>query len=59
MQKKKYYLNIIFMVVLLGLVFYVILKEEDIDEILDALKGASIVFMLWAAQKNIIIWEYL
>ena len=41
MQKKKYYLNIIFMVVLLGLVFYVILKEEDIGEILDALKVES------------------
>ncbi len=27
MQKKKYYLNIIFMLVLLGLVFYTILKE--------------------------------
>ncbi len=53
MQKKKYYLNIIFMVVLLGLVFYVILKEEDIDEILDALKGASIVFMLWAAAAGL------
>lgn len=38
MQKKKYYLNIIFMAVLLALVFYVILKEEDLGEILNALK---------------------
>ena len=49
MQKKKYYLNIIFMLVLLGLVFYTILKEEDIGSILDALKDASVFFMSWAA----------
>ena len=49
MQKKKYYLNIIFMLVLLGLVFYTILKEEDTSSILDALKDASIFFMFWAA----------
>ncbi len=48
MQKKKYYLNIVFMAVLLGLVFYVILKDEDLDEILKALKDASIPFMLLA-----------
>lgn len=49
MQKKKYYLNIIFMAVLLGLVFYVLLKDEDLGEILDALRDASIPFMLLAA----------
>lgn len=49
MQKKKYYLNIIFMAILLGLVFYVILKDEDLAEIIDALKDASILFMLLAA----------
>jgi len=49
MQNKKYYLNIIFMVVLLGLVFYVILKDEDLDKIICAMKGASIPFMLLAA----------
>ena len=37
------------MLVLLGLVFYTILKEEDTSSILDALKDASIFFMFWAA----------
>ncbi len=54
MQKKKYYLNIIFMLVLLGLVFYTILKEEDTSSILDALKDASIFFMFWAAIAGLI-----
>ncbi|HBA97592.1 MAG TPA: hypothetical protein DCZ23_05745 [Lachnospiraceae bacterium] len=54
MQKKKYYLNIIFMAVLLGLVFYVILKDEDLSEILNALKDASIPLMLLAAMAAII-----
>ena len=49
MQKKKYYLNIIFMAVLLALVFYVILKEEDLGEILNALKDTSAAFMFFAA----------
>lgn len=49
MQKKKYYLNIIFMAILLGLVFYVILKDEDLGEILNALKDTSIPFMLFAS----------
>ncbi len=48
MQKKKYYLNIIFMLVLLGLVFYTILKEEDTSSILDALMP---VFSLCSGQQ--------
>lgn len=48
-KKKKYYLNILFMTILLGMVFYVILKEEDLGEIFNALKDASLIFMLLAA----------
>lgn len=36
------------MAVLLGLVFYAVLKDEDLGEILDALRAASIPFMLLA-----------
>lgn len=54
MQKKKYFFNIIFMLVLLVLVFYVILKDEDIGSILDALKGASPFFMSVAAMAGLV-----
>lgn len=53
MQNKKYYLNIIFMFVLLGIVFYVILKDQDIGEILEALKDASIFFMFLASAAGL------
>ncbi len=46
MKKKKYYLNIIFMAVLLAAVFYVLLKEQDIDEILKALRGAKYFYIV-------------
>ena len=40
-RNKKYYLNVIFMAVLLAAVFYVLLKDQDLNDILNAMKGAK------------------
>ncbi len=54
MKNKKYLFNIIFMVVLLAAVFYVLLKDNDLDEIIDALKGVSIFFMILASAAGLV-----
>lgn len=40
-KNKKYYLNVIFMAVLLAAVFYVLLKDQDLNDILNAMRGAK------------------
>lgn len=40
-RNKKYYLNVIFMAVLLAAVFYVLLKDQDLNDILNAMNGAK------------------
>ena len=50
MQKnKKYYINIIFMLILIGAVLYVLLKDQDLGEIIAALKGAEKSFIVLSA----------
>lgn len=48
MQKKKYIGNIIFMVILLAATFYVLLKDQDLPEILDVLKAVNHHYVVFA-----------
>ena len=54
MQKKKYYINIIFMLFLLGAVFFVLLKDQDLYEIMSALKKADKTYMFLASVAAVV-----
>ena len=57
-KNKKYYLNVIFMAVLLAAVFYVLLKDQDLNDILNAMRGANkfdMVLSMFAALVYVIM----
>ena len=57
-KNKKYYLNVIFMAVLLAAVFYVLLKDQDLNDILNAMRGAKkfdMVLSMFAALVYVIM----
>lgn len=49
MRKKKYYISVAFMVLILAAVFMVLFKDQDLDEILHAVKSADFGYMILAA----------
>ena len=60
MQKnKKYYVNILFMLILVGAVLYVLLRDQDLGEIIAALKGAknSYIFLSAVAAVTYVVME--
>lgn len=57
-KNKKYYLNVIFMAVLLAAVFYVLLKDQDLNDILNAMRGAKkfdMILSMFAALVYVIM----
>lgn len=54
MRKKKYYISIAFMVLILAAVFMVLFKDQDLDEIFQVVKRADYGYMFLAAVAALI-----